>query len=137
MENINNTNIYSDAEVLALNVTQAQYDSVSVNRKSTFANIFDENAEFVVSFNTLDAKGGNDILFLTEVLRAAEVNNLVPFNSLVKYKGLCYRLSAIQTSELNSGLKRNNAKREDFKKSPAAPAAPQTNTAIQQQQHSF
>lgn len=116
-------NVLTNDAVLALGVSQTQYDSVSLNRKSTFVNLFDENGDFVVSANTLDMKGGQDALFLAEVLRAAELGGLVPLNSLVSYKGLKFRLSAVQTSALNTGLKINAAKKEDFKKS-SAPTAP-------------
>lgn len=132
MKNLNNVNVYSQDEVLNLAVTQDMYDSVSLNRKSTFVNVFDVDGEYSHTTNTLDMKRGQDILFLSEVLRAAEVNELVPVNSLVSYKGLIFRLSAVQTSELQTGLKKNLAKKEDFKKAPAAPAAP-TQTAIQPQ----
>lgn len=127
-------NVLTNDAVLALGVSQTQYDSVSLNRKSTFVNLFDENGDFVVSANTLDMKGGQDALFLAEVLRAAELGGLVPLNSLVSYKGLKFRLAAIQTSALNTGLKINAAKKEDFKKSsaPTAPAAAQATQPIQQ-----
>lgn len=131
MENLNNVNVYTNEEILSLPVTQEQYDSVSMNRKSTFVNIFDGEGEYSHTANTLDMKKGQDVLFLAEVLRAAETNGLVPVNSLVSYKGLTFRLSAVQTSELQSGLKRNLAKKEDFQKK-VAPTAPQT--AIQQPQ---
>lgn len=115
--------IFSKDEILQLAVTQDEYDKISLNRKSTFVNIFDSENEFVVSVNTLDMKKGQDFLFLAEVLRAAEIAGLVPVNSLVSYKGLSFRLSAVQTSELQSGLKRNLAKKEDFQKqAPQAPA---------------
>lgn len=130
MKNLNNVNVYSDGEILSLPVTQEQYDSVSVNRKSTFVNIFDSEGEYSHTANTLDMKRGQDVLFLSEVLRAAELAALVPMNSLVDYKGLQFRLSAVQTSELQSSLKRNLAKKEDFQKK--APTAP-VQTAIQQQ----
>lgn len=132
MENLNNVNVYSNEEVLSLPVTQEQYDAISLSRKSTFVNIFDGDGEYSHTANTLDMKKGQDILFLSEVLRAAETANLVPVNSLVSYKGLIFRLSAVQTTELQSGLKRNLAKKEDFKKEPKAPVAP-TQTAIQPQ----
>lgn len=131
----NNVNVFTSEEVLALAVTQEQYDSVSMNRKSTFVNIFDGDYEYSHTANTLDMKKGQDVLFLAEVLRAAETNGLIPVNSLCEYKGLIFRLSAVQTSELQSGLKRNLAKKEDFKKTPTAPVAPAvTQTAIQQPQ---
>ena len=133
MENLNNVNVYSSEEVLSLPVTQEQYDSVSMNRKSTFVNIFDGEGEYSHTANTLDMKKGQDVLFLSEVLRAAEVNGLVPVNSLVSYKGLTFRLSAVQTTELQSGLKRNLAKKEDFQKKVAPTAPTQTQTAIQPQ----
>lgn len=122
--------ILTKDEILTLPVTQEQYDAISLNRKSTFVNIFDADNEFVVSVNTLDMKGGSDILFLGEVLRAAELAGKVEINSLCSYKGILFRLSAVQTTELNSPLKRNVAKREDFQKkqAPQAPAQP-----IQQQ----
>lgn len=128
MENTNS--IFSKDEILQLAVTQDEYDKISLNRKSTFINLFDADNEFVVSVNTLDMKKGQDFLFLAEVLRAAEIAGLVPVNSLVSYKGLSFRLSAVQTTELNSPLKRNVAKKEDFQKkqAPQAPAQP-----IQQQ----
>ena len=132
MENLNNVNVYTNEEILSLPVTQEQYDAISLSRKSTFVNIFDSDGEYSHTANTLDMKKGQDILFLAEVLRAAEINSLVPVNSLVNYKGLTFRLSAVQTSELQSGLKRNVAKKEDFKKEPKAPVAP-TQTAIQPQ----
>lgn len=115
--------IISSDKVLALGVSQPQYDSVSMNRRSTFINLYDINDEFVVSVNTLDMKGGSDFLFLSEVLRAAELNNLIELNSICEYKGLKFRLSAVQTSELQSNLKINVAKREDFQKK-SAPTAP-------------
>ena len=133
MKNLNNVNVYSNEEVLSLPVTQEQYDSVSMNRKSTFVNIFDAEGEYSHTANTLDMKKGQDVLFLAEVLRAAETNDLVPVNSLCMYKGLIFRLSAVQTSELQSGLKRNLAKKEDFKKASAPVAPTQTQTAIQPQ----
>lgn len=129
---MNDVNVFTDKEVLALAVTQEQYDSVSVNRKSTFVNIFDGDDEYSHTANTLEMKGGQDVLFLAEVLRAAELAGLAPVNSVVSYKGLKFRLSAVQTTELQSGLKRNLAKKEDFKKTPSAPVAP-TQTAIQPQ----
>lgn len=130
MENTNS--VFSKDEILTLPVTQEQYDSLSLNRKSTFVNIFDADNEFVVSVNTLDMKNGQDYLFLAEVLRAAELAGLVPVNSLVSYKGLSFRLSAVQTSELQSGLKRNLAKKEDFQKKQAVPQAPAQQQPIQQ-----
>lgn len=134
MENLNNVNVYTNEEILSLPVTQEQYDAVSVNRKSTFVNVFDNEGEYSHTANTLDMKKGQDVLFLSEVLRAAETAGLVPVNSLVSYKGLLFRLSAVQTTELQSGLKRNLAKKEDFQKkvAPTAPVAQQT--AIQQPQ---
>ena len=128
---MNGVNVFTSEEVLALTVTQEQYDSISMNRKSTFVNIFDGEGEYSHTANTLDMKKGQDVLFLAEVLRAAEIAALVPVNSLVSYKGLTFRLSAVQTSELQSGLKRNVAKKEDFQKK-VAPVAP-TQTAIQPQ----
>lgn len=138
MENLNNVNVYSNEEILALPVTQDQYDAVSLNRRSTFVNIFDGEGEYSHTTNTLDMKRGQDFLFLSEVLRAGEINGLVPVNSLCTYKGLIFRLGAVQTSELQSGLKRNLAKKEDFQKEkvPAAPAQTQK-TAIQQNQPRF
>ena len=133
MKKLNNINVYSDKEVLALPVTQEMYDAVSINRKSTFITVFDSEGEYSHTINTLDMKKGQDALFLSEVLRAAEINNLVPVNNLVVFKGLIFRLSAVQTTELQSGLKRNLAKKEDFKKEPKAPVAT-TSTPIQQQQ---
>ena len=131
MKTLNNSNVYTNDEVLALPVTQEQYDSVSLNRKNTFINIFDADGEYSHTANTLDMKKGQDILFLSEVLRAAEMNNLVPVNSLVTFKGLIFRLSAVQTSELQTSLTRNVAKKEDFQKK-VPPAAPQqSQTAIQ------
>lgn len=117
-------------KILALGVTQDAYDSISLNRKSTFINIYDVNEEYVFSANTLEMKQGSDYLFLAEVLRAAELLNLVEINSLCSYKGFLFRLAAVQTTELNSPLKRNVAKKEDFQKkqAPQAPAQP-----IQQQ----
>lgn len=130
-----NLNVLTSDKVLALAVTQEQYDSVSMNRKSTFVNIFDGEGEYSHTANTLDMKKGQDVLFLAEVLRAAELASLVPVNSVVSYKGLTFRLSAVQTTELQSGLKRNLAKKEDFQKkeAPTAPVA-QTQTAIQKPQ---
>lgn len=130
MENLNNVNVYTNEEVLTLPVTQEQYDAISLSRKSTFVNIFDNEGEYSHTANTLDMKKGQDVLFLSEVLRAAETNGLVPVNSLCEYKGLIFRLSAVQTSELQSGLKRNVAKKEDFQKK-VAPTQP-AQTAIQQ-----
>lgn len=129
---MNDVNVLTDKEVLALSVTQDQYDAVSLSRKSTFVNIFDGEGEYSHTANTLDMKKGQDVLFLAEVLRAAETAGLVPVNSLVSYKGLTFRLSAVQTTELQSGLKRNLAKKEDFQKK--APTAPVAQTAIQQPQ---
>ena len=130
MENLNSVNIYSNEEILSLPVTQEQYDAISLSRKSTFVNIFDGEGEYSHTANTLDMKKGQDVLFLSEVLRAAETAGLVPVNSLCVYKGLIFRLSAVQTSELQSGLKRNLAKKEDFQKK-VAPVP--TQTAIQPQ----
>lgn len=130
---MNDVNVLTDKEVLALSVTQDQYDAVSLSRKSTFVNIFDGEGEYSHTANTLDMKRGQDVLFLAEVLRAAEIAGLVPVNSLVSYKGLTFRLSAVQTTELQSGLKRNVAKKEDFQKK-VAPTAPAQQTAIQQPQ---
>ena len=131
---MNDVNVFTSDKVLALAVTQEQYDSVSMNRKSTFVNIFDGEGEYSHTANTLDMKKGQDVLFLAEVLRAAELAGLVPVNSVVSYKGLTFRLSAIQTSELQSGLKRNLAKKEDFQKKEAPAIPTQTQTAIQQPQ---
>ena len=133
MKDLNGVNVYSDTEVLALGVTQDMYDSISLSRKSTFVNIFDGDGEFSHTANTLDMKKGQDVLFLSEVLRAGELAQLVPINSLCVYKGLIFRLSAVQTSELQTSLKRNVAKKEDYQKK-AAPTAPtqQQQTAIQQ-----
>ena len=133
MTNLNNANIYTNDEILSLPVTQEMYDNVSMNRKSTFVNIFDGEGEYSHTANTLDMKKGQDVLFLSEVLRAAETNELIPVNSLCNYKGLIFRLSAVQTSELQTGLKRNLAKKEDFKKAPTAPVAPTVTTPIQPQ----
>ena len=135
MQKLNNVNVYTDKEVLSLPVTQDMYDSISLNRRSTFVNVFDAEGEFSHTVNTLDMKKGQDILFLSEVLRAAETANLVPVNSLVTYKGLAFRLSALQTSELQTKLTRNLAKKEDFQKK-VAPTAPTqaSQTASQQQQ---
>lgn len=133
MENLNNVNVYSNEEILSLPVTQEQYDAISLSRKSTFVNIFDGEGEYSHTANTLDMKKGQDVLFLSEVLRAAETNGLVPVNSLVSYKGLTFRLSAVQTSELQSGLKRNVAKKEDFQKKVAPTAPVVTTTPIQPQ----
>lgn len=130
---MNDVNVFTSEEVLALAVTQEQYDAVSLSRKSTFVNIFDNEGEYSHTANTLDMKKGQDVLFLSEVLRAAETAGLVPINSLVSYKGLLFRLSAVQTTELQSGLKRNVAKKEDFQKK-VAPTAPAQQTAIQQPQ---
>ena len=131
---MNDVNVFTSEEVLALAVTQEQYDAVSVNRKSTFVNVFDGDNEYSHTANTLEMKKGQDILFLAEVMRAAELAGLVPVNSVCEYKGLKFRLSAVQTSELQSGLKRNVAKKEDFKKTPTAPVAPvATATPIQPQ----
>ena len=133
MEKLNDTNVYTNVEILALAVTQDMYDAISLNRKSTFVNVFDADGEYSHTANTLDMKKGQDVLFLAEVLRAAEVNKLVPVNSLCLYKGLIFRLSAIQTSALQTGLTINVAKKEDFqKKAPTAPAQA-GQTAIQQQ----
>lgn len=131
---MNDVNVFTSEEVLALAVTQEQYDSVSMNRKSTFVNVFDGDNEYSHTANTLEMKKGQDILFLAEVMRAAELAGLVPVNSVCEYKGLKFRLSAVQTTELQSGLKRNLAKKEDFKKTPSAPVAPVAQTAIQQPQ---
>lgn len=131
---MNDVNVFTSDKVLALAVTQEQYDSVSMNRKSTFVNIFDGEGEYSHTANTLDMKKGQDVLFLAEVLRAAELAGLVPVNSVVSYKGLTFRLSAVQTSELQSGLKRNLAKKEDFQKKEAPAIPTQTQTAIQQPQ---
>ena len=120
---MNDVNVYTNEEILSLPVTQEQYDSVSVNRKSTFINIFDGDDEYSHTANTLEMKKGQDILFLAEVLRAAELASLVPINSVVSYKGLKFRLSAVQTTELKTNLKRNLAKKEDFKKALTAPVA--------------
>lgn len=134
MKNLNNVNVYTNEEILSLPVTQEQYDAISLSRKSTFINVFDNESEYSHTANTLDMKRGQDVLFLAEVLRAAETNGLIPVNSLCEYKGLIFRLSAVQTSELQTGLKRNVAKKEDFKKAPSAPVVPtQTQTAIQPQ----
>lgn len=133
---MNDVNVFTSDKVLALSVTQEQYDAVSVNRKSTFVNIFDGEGEYSHTANTLEMKKGQDVLFLAEVLRAAETAGLVPVNSLVSYKGLTFRLSAVQTTELQSGLKRNVAKKEDFQKK-VAPTAPAQQTAIQQNQPQF
>lgn len=127
---MNDVNVLTDKEVLALSVSQDQYDAISMNRKSTFVNIFDGEGEYSHTANTLDMKKGQDVLFLAEVLRAAELAGLVPVNSVCEYKGLKFRLSAVQTSELQSGLKRNLAKKEDFQKK-VAPTAPVAQTAIQ------
>ena len=131
MKNLNNVNVYTNEEILSLPVTQEQYDAISLSRKSTFVNVFDNEGEYSHTANTLDMKRGQDVLFLSEVLRAAETNGLIPVNSLCEYKGLIFRLSAIQTSELQTGLKRNLAKKEDFKKAPTAPVAPVATTPIQ------
>ena len=131
MENLNNVNIYTNEEILSLPVTQEQYDAISLSRKSTFVNVFDNEGEYSHTANTLDMKKGQDVLFLAEVLRAAETAGLVPVNSLCEYKGLIFRLSAVQTSELQTGLKRNVAKKEDFKKAPTTPVAPVATTPIQ------
>ena len=128
---MNDVNVFTSEEILALPVTQEQYDAVSMNRKSTFVNIFDDDEEYSHTANTLEMKKGQDVLFLAEVLRAAELAKLVPINSIVTYKGLAFRLSAVQTSELKTGLTRNLAKKEDFQKK-VPPAAPQqSQTAIQ------
>lgn len=133
----NTITIYNKDQVLALGVTQSAYDAVSVNRKSTFINMYDSDGEFAFSENILNIKGGQDYLFLAEVLRSAENMNLIAANSLVTYKGFTFRLAATPTSELDSPLKRNLAKKEDFqKKVPEAPQqtqqVQQTQTAIQQ-----
>lgn len=133
MENLNNVNVYTNEEILSLPVTQEQYDAISLSRKSTFVNIFDNEGEYSHTANTLDMKKGQDVLFLSEVLRAAETAGLVPINSLVSYKGLTFRLAAVQTSELQSGLKRNLAKKEDFQKKSAPVAPVATATPIQPQ----
>ena len=133
MENLNNVNVYTNEEILSLPVTQEQYDTISLSRKSTFVNIFDNEGEYSHTANTLDMKKGQDVLFLSEVLRAAETAGLVPINSLVSYKGLTFRLAAVQTSELQSGLKRNLAKKEDFQKKSAPVAPVATTTPIQPQ----
>lgn len=133
MENLNNVNVYTNEEILSLPVTQEQYDAISLSRKSTFVNIFDGEGEYSHTANTLDMKKGQDVLFLAEVLRAAETAGLVPVNSIVSYKGLAFRLSAVQTSELQSGLKRNVAKKEDFQKKVAPTAPVATTTPIQPQ----
>ena len=131
---MNDVNVFTSDEVLALAVTQESYDSVSMNRKSTFVNIFDGEDEYSHTANTLEMKKGQDVLFLAEVLRAAELAKLVPVNSVVSYRGLTFRLSAVQTSELQSNLKRNLAKKEDFQKKGAPVAPTQTQTDIQQLQ---
>lgn len=133
METLNGVNVYSNEEVLSLPVTQEMYDAVSMNRKSTFVNVFDGDGEYSHTANTLDMKRGQDVLFLSEVLRAAEIKDLIPVNSLCIYKGLIFRLSAVQTSELQTGLKRNVAKKEDFKKATAPVAPVATATPIQPQ----
>lgn len=133
MKNLNNVNVYTNEEILSLPVTQEQYDEISLSRKSTFINVFDNEGEYSHTANTLDMKRGQDVLFLAEVLRAAETNGLIPVNSLCEYKGLIFRLSAVQTSELQTGLKRNVAKKEDFKKASAPVVPAQTQTAIQPQ----
>lgn len=97
----------NNEQVLSLGVSQDQYDAISMARKSTFINLFDEDGEFIVSVNTLDMKGGSDILFLAEVLRAGEMAAKVELNSLVKYKGLVFRLAAVQTTNLNTSLKQS------------------------------
>lgn len=134
MKNLNNVNVYSNEEILSLPVTQEMYDAISLSRKSTFVNVFDSEGEYSHTANTLDMKKGQDVLFLSEVLRAAETNGLIPVNSLCSYKGLLFRLSAVQTTELQTGLKRNVAKKEDFQKKVAPTAPTQTQTAIQQPQ---
>lgn len=117
--------VLNNNQILNLGVTQDQYDAVSLNRKSTFINLYDEDDEYVVSVNTLDIKQGSDFLFLSEVLRAGELAGLTELNSLCSYKGLKFRLAAVQTSALQSTLKQNVAKREDFRKQVAqAPAQP-------------
>ena len=131
---MNDVNVFTSDEVLALAVTQESYDSVSMNRKSTFVNIFDGEDEYSHTANTLEMKKGQDVLFLAEVLRAAELAKLVPVNRVVSYRGLTFRLSAVQTSELQSNLKRNLAKKEDFQKKGAPVAPTQTQTDIQQLQ---
>lgn len=126
-------NVFTNEQVLGLGVTQDAYDNVSLNRKSTFINLYDNEGEYVTSANTLDMKGGSDFLFLAEVLRAGEFAGLVPVNSLCEYKGLTFRLAAVQTSKLQSNLKINMAKKEDFKKV-APPQQPVQNQPIQNQQ---
>lgn len=133
MENLSNVNVYTNEEILSLPVTQEQYDAISLSRKSTFVNVFDGDGEYSHTANTLDMKKGQDVLFLAEILRAAEINGLIPVNSLVTFKGLIFRLSAVQTSELTTGLKRNLAKKEDFKKASAPVAPVATATPIQPQ----
>lgn len=128
-----NLNVLTSDKVLALTVTQEQYDAVSLSRKSTFVNIFDGDNEYSHTTNTLEMKKGQDVLFLAEVLRAAELAGLVPVNSVCEYKGLKFRLSAVQTTELQSGLKRNVAKKEDFQKKVAPTAPVATTTPIQPQ----
>lgn len=129
--------VFSKDQVLALPVDQPTYDSVSLNRKSTFINIYNERGEYSHSANILEMKDGQDYLFLAEVLRAAELGGKAALNSLAIHDGIIFRLGAVQTSTLNTNLKINVAKKEDWKKAnqaqPAAPAQAQAQgTAIQQ-----
>lgn len=130
--------VFTKDQVLALPVDQAAYDSVSLNRKSTFINIYNERGEYSHSTNTLEMKDGQDYLFLAEVLRAAELGGKAALNSLAIHDGIIFRLGAVQTSSLNTNLKINVAKKEDWKKAnQAAPAAPAQGQPIQQNQPRF
>lgn len=127
--------LFSKEQILALPVDQAAYDAISINRKNTFINIYNNKGEYSHNTNIFDMKNGQDYLFLAEVLRAAEMSGTVALNSLAIHEGIIFRLGAIQTSTLETNLKINVAKREDWKKSSqTAPTVPtQTQTAIQQQ----
>lgn len=132
-----NVTIFTKADVLALPVTQDEYDRVSLNRTSSFVNEYtldDETNEWAFSHapNSFDLKKGRVILALTEILRAAENMGLAPANSLVIVDSVGYRKAAIPTADLQTALVLNLPKKEDFKKQ-AAPAAPtsQAQTSIQ------
>lgn len=140
MENTNS--IFSKDEILQLAVTQDEYDKVSLNRTSSFVNEYvfdDETKEWTFSHapNSFDLKKGRTILALTEIMRAAENMGLIPVNSLVVVDSVAYRKAAVQTTELNTALKLNLPKKDDFKKQ-TAPAAPaQGQQPIQQNQPRF
>lgn len=124
--------LYTKDQILSLPVDQTSYDSISLNRKSTFINIYNNKGEYSHNSNTLDMKDGQDYLFLAEVMRAAEMSQTLPLNSLAIHEGIIFRLGAVQTSSLQTNLKMNVAKREDWKKN-QAPAAPAQSQPIQNQ----